>query len=125
MVTFGVVTIMFTLRISGDDIAGWITAHTNDSLNRMEQIAKSSVCPALEAYAKAHASWTDQTGAARAGLNSNYSRPDRTTFVTDIRHGVDYGIHLENMQSGRFSILRPTVRAMIYPIADMYMEAWR
>ncbi len=112
-------------RIEGDDIVGWIDSYYKRSTDRMESIARNVICPALEGYAKQNAPWTDRTGAARQGLRSTFSRPRQNVFITDIRHGVDYGDHLENMQSGRFSILRPTVRTMYPQVVDMYLDAWR
>ncbi len=128
MATLGVVAIMIdqvSVTFHGDNVSKFLKEYEPKGLAKMAKIAKNVVCPALEAYAKENAPWTDITGNARNSLSSNFHRPEKNVFITDIKHGVDYGIHLENMQSGRFSICRPTVRNMTPKVLEMYMDAWR
>jgi hypothetical protein len=58
---------------------------------------------------RSNASWNDQTGNARNGLNSaSFSRTNKITIV--MFHSVPYGIWLEVRWSGRYRIIVPTVK---------------
>lgn len=59
-------------------------------------------------FAKEQAPWTDRTGAARDGLDTDVSE-DGETIVWTLFHTVDYGIWLETIQNGRFSVIMPTL----------------
>lgn len=61
------------------------------------------------AQMKEEAPWTDDTGAARAGLHSYtvHEPPRRHTIV--LSHAVNYGIWLEVKNSGRYEIIMPTL----------------
>ncbi len=48
----------------------------------------------LEAYAKSHAPWNDQTGAARQGLRA-WSMAAASSVILMLAHSVFYGVFLE------------------------------
>jgi len=75
--------------------------------------------PVLEAYAKDHAPWTDRTGNARQSLHTFIEELSADTVALYLAHGVDYGVHLETMGAGKYSIIAPTLRAHYSQIADM------
>lgn len=62
----------------------------------------------MEAYARANAPWTDQTGDARR-LLSGEAQAEGDTVRATLSHGVHYGIWLENLFNGRFAIIGPTL----------------
>lgn len=62
-----------------------------------------------QAYMRANASWQDQTGNARNGLNAKVVRRGNTVAVV-CHHSVDYGIYLEVRWNGRYEIIRPTIQ---------------
>lgn len=66
---------------------------------------------------KLKAPWTDDTTNARNGLHSNVDHSGSgpvgfTKHSITFAHGVDYGIWLELIQSGKFQIIMPTVLAV-------------
>jgi hypothetical protein len=65
----------------------------------------------VEAYAKEHAKWEDQTGSARSGLTATGSQ-QLVRYVITLSHSVDYGIWLEVRWGGRFAIIMPTLEEM-------------
>lgn len=63
----------------------------------------------MEAYAKAHAPWTDRTGDARKTLKGT-AQQDAISTAIQIAHGMPYGEYLEHANSGKFAILWPTIQ---------------
>ena len=59
-------------------------------------------------YAKDNAPWSDRTGNARAGLESAVLVGEGEVTL-ELYHTVDYGLWLEVIQNGRFSIIMPTL----------------
>jgi hypothetical protein len=60
-------------------------------------------------YIKAHAPWTDDTGAARSGLSATPIHHKNASEVL-LAYSVFYGIWLEIANSGRYAILIPAMR---------------
>ena len=60
------------------------------------------------AYAKTHAPWTDDTGAARAGLNTTAVHSPRSHEIY-LAHAMDYGIWLEIANNGKYQVIMPTI----------------
>ena len=65
----------------------------------------------VELYARMNAPWSDQTGAARAGLTASVYE-EGGEIVLELAHSVDYGIWLELIQDGAFAIIMPTLEAL-------------
>jgi len=68
----------------------------------------SQQAPDILEYAKANAPWSDITGAARESLDVDVYR-DGDEIVLELYHGVEYGIWLETIQSGKYAIIMPTL----------------
>lgn len=115
---------MLKMTISGNAIE-WITNYANKGAVGMENNFINKICPMLEQYAKAHAPWIDQTGNARRGLHSFYTKRSQYTHVATLSHGVDYGKFLELCNSGRYAVLRPTVDALLPNIMEECIQPWR
>jgi len=81
------------------------TALVEEVRNQAEDIA-----PDIRDYARQNAPWTDQTGDARAGLDTEVDDEGDEIVIT-LFHSVEYGIWLETIQSGRFAIIMPTLEA--------------
>jgi len=85
-------------------------------LDRLEQLTPRAIrggtaltAANATAHMKTEAPWTDRTGAARSGvLASDTSSGDEFSIL--LAHAVKYGIWLELMQAGRFSIVTPTIK---------------
>lgn len=60
------------------------------------------------AFAQEQAPWEDRTGDARAGLDVDV-RWEGHHIVWEMYHTVDYGLYLETMQNGKFSVIMPTL----------------
>jgi hypothetical protein len=58
----------------------------------------------IEAYAKAHARWTDRTGNARQGLTSRAFRTAAGVVIA-LWHTMSYGIWLEVAHAGKYAII--------------------
>lgn len=80
---------------------------------------------------KLKAPWTDDTGAARAGLHTNVEHSGSgpvgfSKHSITFAHGVDYGIWLEIANSGRFQIIMPTVvavgKAVMKTLGEMFAD---
>lgn len=63
----------------------------------------------IEAWMRANAPWTDRTGDARRELRAEVLDVTGGAAVILLRHGVDYGVYLETIQSGRFAIITPAL----------------
>jgi hypothetical protein len=63
------------------------------------------------AQMKLNAPWTDQTGAARNGLFTEFSKSGSTREIL-FSHSVAYGIWLEIANSGDYQVIMPTVRVI-------------
>lgn len=66
----------------------------------------------VEAYAKEHAPWQDQSGDAREGLTAEAVSEGLLTKAIYLYHTVDYGIWLEIRWSGQYAIIIPTLEHM-------------
>lgn len=66
--------------------------------------------PKVQSYMKRTASWSDQTGNARAGLTAEYvGDRDINRIAIRLAHGVSYGIWLEVKYAGKYAVIRPTL----------------
>jgi hypothetical protein len=74
-------------------------------------VAAQAGAEQLENYARFNAPWSDDTGAARAGLTAGVSI-ENGEVVIELAHTVDYGIWLETIQDGQFAIIMPTIEAL-------------
>lgn len=83
--------------------AGEVISRTEDQLREQAELVK--------AYAQENAPWSDRTGAARAGLDTEVSR-EGTEVVLTLFHTVEYGQWLETINSGEFAIIMPTLEAL-------------
>jgi len=83
------------------------------AINTGVQVAEAMYEGAQEVqlYAQMNAPWTDQTGAARAGLTASVYE-EFGEVVLELAHSVDYGIWLETIQGGKFAIIMPTLEAL-------------
>lgn len=64
----------------------------------------------ITAAAKTDAPWTDRTGNARNGLETDVSHAPRMHRIT-LFHKVEYGIWLEIAHNGAYRIIMPTLDA--------------
>lgn len=64
----------------------------------------------IEAAARQNAPWTDQTGAARAGLRA-FAAETATGAVLYLVHSVAYGVYLELAHGGRYAVINQTLEA--------------
>jgi hypothetical protein len=103
-----------------------------DSLSEGLAIAEVEVPKKLEenvlavaiqalAFAKEQASWTDRTGDAREGLDTDVVYANNS-IIWSMYHTVDYGLWLETIQSGRFSVIMPTLELFASRIGDHLSE---
>jgi hypothetical protein len=64
--------------------------------------------PEIQNWMRSNAPWTDRTGNARQGLNTQVEgSPDEIALI--FAHGVFYGIFLELRNSGRFAVVNPAL----------------
>jgi len=87
--------------------------------------------PRLETHAKKNAPWTDRTANARQALRAyldedvpetfnaedavEYPSPEQIAdiIVIVLSHGMEYGEKLENSWAGAYSIIGPTLEALL------------
>jgi hypothetical protein len=64
--------------------------------------------PEIQNWMRSNAPWTDRTGNARQGLNTQVegSQDEIALFFA---HGVFYGIFLELRNSGRYAVVNPAL----------------
>ncbi len=75
--------------------------------------------PVVEAYAKDHAPWKDETGNARQALHGFVEELGRDVVALYLAHGMDYGIFLERRWAGKYAIILPTLQAHYGEVAKM------
>ena len=96
-----------SFRLLYDTLTVPLFAATSDPKQRvittLEQLAEE-----IQAYAQDNAPWTDRTGEARAGLETEVNSEGNDVMLS-LFHTVDYGQWLETIQSGRFAIIMPTL----------------
>lgn len=73
----------------------------------------------FEAFARANASWQDQTGAARAGLRAFTERTAQYVAIY-LTHSVEYGKWLELSFGGRYAIILRTLEAHYAELMDAF-----
>lgn len=76
-------------------------------LHHMEEEVLQVAVEALE-FAKGQAPWTDRTGAAREGLDTSVQW-EGAEIVWELYHQVEYGIWLETILNGKYSVIMPTL----------------
>ena len=67
--------------------------------------------PQLVAKAKTEATWEDQTGNARNGLNGSVTLLAPNVYALNLFGSVKYQIWLEVRFAGKYAIIMPTLRA--------------
>lgn len=75
--------------------------------HHLEEEVLEVAIEALE-FAKDQAPWNDRTGAAREGLDTSVQW-EGAEIVWDLYHQVDYGIWLETVLNGKYSVIMPTL----------------
>lgn len=90
-----------------DSMTGGIAAASVAFRGHVEEEVLHTAIEAL-AFAKEQAPWEDRTGDARAGLDTDVSW-EGDEVVWSMFHSVPYGIWLETIQNGRFSVIMPTL----------------
>ncbi len=112
-----------TIKVTGD-ARKHLDRYFLEGFQKTDRIAINRVRPMVEQYAKTNAPWRDRSGAARRGLTAHYERRGHN-FSVYLSHTVPYGPYLEYSNSGRFAILRPTLRALLPKVVDEFDQAWR
>lgn len=62
-----------------------------------------------ETYMRTHASWTDRTGNARAGLFAQHDSEPMVEHSLTLYHTMPYGYWLEVRWSGKYAIIGPSL----------------
>jgi hypothetical protein len=66
--------------------------------------------PEIQNWMRSNAPWTDRTGNARQGLNTQVEAAIEGDYIALIfAHGVFYGIFLELRNSGRYAVVNPAL----------------
>ena len=82
-------------------------------------VAAANYCaPLATEYMRQNASWQDQTGAARNGLNTKVVTTGKKVALV-LYHTVPYGVFLEVRWSGKYAIIEPAMAA----IGPLFVEA--
>lgn len=79
----------------------------------------------FETEAKQNAPWTDRTGNARQSLHSYVEELTNNAVAIYLSHGVDYGIYLETMSSGRYGVIMDVLERHYQEVMDMVAEIFR
>jgi hypothetical protein len=94
----------------------WDNGTLLTNLGKLDERANRAVAAAVDYHAtqaegamKRGAKWEDQTGNARNGLRA-VSNHTSTYHELVLAHSVAYGIWLEVRFSGRYAIIKPTLR---------------
>ena len=95
------------------------------NLDRMAERAGAAIllyagtkAKVIEGDMKVNRPWTDQTGQAKATLNTSVSTPDAETVRITLAHGVDYGIWLELAHEKNFAVIAPTINRFAPEIVE-------
>lgn len=64
--------------------------------------------PEIQNWMRQNAPWTDRTGNARQGLNTQIEA-SQDEIALFFAHGVFYGIFLELRNSGRYAVVNPAL----------------
>lgn len=91
----------------------WYIENLDDKVNEALTVSAKDI----QDYGQAHHVWQNRTFAAEQSLAADVVSNDHLHTLT-FSHGVYYGIYLETMQAGRFSIIMPTLRSNYAPIMD-------
>lgn len=75
--------------------------------HHLEEEVLDTAAEALE-YAKTNAPWSDRTGDARDGLDTEVEW-EGNDIAWYLYHTVEYGPWLELIQNGRYAIIMPTL----------------
>lgn len=100
------------------------------NLKRLDESSKAAIRAIVDrrtaigvGYMKVNAPWSDETGAARSGLNGT-AHHEETKHTIVFAHAVHYGIWLEVKNSGRYEIIMPTVREQARQLGNDLDRLW-
>jgi len=93
----------FTVDTLAAGIGSFVFKTREELEDRALEFAKE-----LVDYAKSNRPWTDRTGDAREGLDSQVNGTDSMLVVT-LFHTVDYGVWLEVRWNAKYAIIIPTL----------------
>lgn len=82
--------------------------------SKMNEAAKE-----IQSFAMANHPWQNQTGAAERTLTAGAVDGGRIVYL---QHGVFYGIYLETMQGGRYSVLPNAMGSYGLPLINRYLQ---
>lgn len=88
-----------------DGVMAWFDGPEWDEL---AQSAFEDAADEILGAAQRDAIWADRTGEARAGLTVEVEN-DNGIIILTLFHTVEYGLWLEVIQNGRFSVIMPTL----------------
>ena len=106
----------------GADTVTYNIGNYADKVRLAVRVISAYVSVHMENYAKDNASWTDQTGNARQGLNSWVEEISEDIVRIYLAHGVEYGIYLETKWAGRYAIIWETISAHLQIIYGLLVE---
>lgn len=91
----------------------------NNQLHEGMTKAVDQLAQEIQQYMQENAPWTDETGNARAGLQTAVTWDDADHFTIFAGHGKDiyYGVWLEVRWGGRYAIILPTLEVYAPQIA--------
>lgn len=85
-----------------DDLQIWADKDVFDRISRNAD----KVAADITEWLQNNTPWTDRTGEARLNMRCVVEHEPGNIHLVST-HGMPYGIYLETMQSGRFSVLMP------------------
>lgn len=106
------------------------TREIRQNIDKLEKKTKRAVDGIFElqaarstAYMKTNAPWTDRTTAARSGIAATANNSAQSWEII-YAHAVKYGIWLEIIQHGRFSIILPSIRVAMHELTSLINGLW-
>ncbi len=92
-----------------------------DSVDDTVKVVADIFATVIEGYAKQHAPWQDDTGAARQNLHAYAEEMAEGVIGLLLQHGVHYGLFLETAHAGKMATVWPTIEKHLPEIEQALM----
>jgi len=113
-----------SIEWSGDDgVIAAMSAYEQKVYTAIRMVA-NYWAPVIETWMKENRPWVDRTGAARAGLQGLVVELSRDVVAIEAKHGVTYGVWLELMWGGKYSVIAPALESHYDHVMRMLREVF-
>lgn len=103
----------FKINLTGFDEITKNLSNIPKKLRAALLLDSKNVSKKMERWAKANASWEDQTGDARKFMEAHVKWEGPNLLSIKMSHYVDYGVYLELCNEGKYAVLEKSINEFV------------